>query len=234
MTIIEARTTLANPWGNEPAADAFYERAPGQITDAEIRKEAGALLIEVAARAKALAAYITDQRRPFAEAAKKITDHFANDTAALAELEATLKRQIGGWDAEQARLAEQRRREEEQRQREEQARLDDEARRQREALEAAAVRLDEKGATDAAVQLLDRAATVQPAVAPRVAFHPESKAMKGSTRMVWKARITNPALVPDAYKTIDVAALERVAAATKGQQAVPGVEWHQVPQVSAR
>jgi hypothetical protein len=55
-----------------------------------------------------------------------------------------------------------------------------------------------------------------------------------SSRAVWKARVLDAKAVPDEYKTVDIAMLDKLAQATKGKVTVPGVEFYSEQVMSAR
>jgi hypothetical protein len=105
---------------------------------------------------------------------------------------------------------------------EEKARLEAEARIERERLEALAISAVKEGNRDEAEALLNSRASV---VASKV--YDNAKVSGFHTRTQWKARVVNKALVPEAYKIVDMVALNKLASAGKGAFSVEGVEFFQ-------
>lgn len=160
---------------------------------------------------------------------KLATGKRAELMAPLDEAERAIKLALGAYDQEQRRKAA-----------EEEARLraiaEAEAAKERARLAAQAEKALEKGKEDKAADLLDQAAAVIP-MAPIVA--PQVVKVAGvSSRVVWRARVVNPQTVP-AYvggveiREINLGALNRLAAMTKGPSQIPGVEFYEETQIAA-
>lgn len=106
---------------------------------------------------------------------------------------------------------------------------DEKADRERKALEARAAAAKTEKKTR---ELEHKAAAV---VAPEVQVStPQPQAEGISTRKKWKALITNKALVPEYYKIVDYACLNKLGNQTKGTAQIPGVEWEEVTGIAAR
>jgi len=137
--------------------------------------------------------------------------------APLAEAERILKGGLIAWDTEQERIRreEERRLQEEARKQEEQRRMDEAA-----ALEAQAVETGDSQMMAEAQELI-----AAPVVAPVVIVPKSTPVVSGiSYREVWKFRVVNAGLVPDAYKVIDEVKIGGVVRAMKGNTQIPGIQ----------
>ena len=112
------------------------------------------------------------------------------------------------------------------------------AQEERDRLLAEAVAAEDSGDNLAAQTNLIMAEIVEDMKTPALIAQP-LKAQGVSTRMVWKARLTDPAAVPCyangvEIRPVDLGALNTVARLTKGTAIIPGVEFCQDAQISAR
>jgi len=179
---------------------------------------------------KALGKQIEDYRKsitdPMRAEIAAIMDTFRPAMEFLTKVETVLKGSITTYQQEQQRIAaaaaaEARRQEEADRARQAQEQA---------AAEALLVQAEEAaqaGYTAAAEALEAQAMAAQESAAPistyvaPVAEKPRGAAM----RKVWKAKVIDPALVPDQFKTINEKALDAYAKAMKQDAKVPGVEF---------
>lgn len=172
---------------------------------------------------RAISAYDTDIARQ-AEAERRrlqaIADEQARKEREKAEAEARKQREK---EADERRKAEDARRAAEAANAEERARLLREAEKAELKAAAAAAKAEEK---------IENAATI---TAPCVQFAvPVTRQEGESQRVIWKARVTNQALVPREYMIVNERALDGIAKATKGALSLPGVEFYSESQISIR
>lgn len=146
--------------------------------------------------------------KPMNEALRQVNAQAKEASAPLIDAEAKIKRAMIAYSEEQERIR-----------REEQRKAEEEARRQREKLEQQAAKALASGKVEKAEQLEQRAATVVAPVIQREA----PKVTGVSTREVWKFEVTDPALVPREYLTIDEKKIGAIVRAMKGDTNIPGV-----------
>jgi hypothetical protein len=161
---------------------------------------------------------------PLDAAKKAVMDLFRVPATALENAEAKVKGAMLTYANEQERI----RREQEEKLR---IQAEEKARKEREKLEERARKAAESGKSEKATALLEQAAevvAVAPVISPRV-----EKVSGISTKTIWKARVRNVALVPREYMVVDESALNKVAQATKGSLAIPGVEFYSEQVMSA-
>jgi hypothetical protein len=163
---------------------------------------------------------------PLDEQRQYWTDLFRPAADVLVKAEALLKGTLVTWDAEQRRLAAIAAEEQRQAAKAEQDRLAEEQR-QAEALLAQADEAAASGDVVAAAALEEQAAVIQTSAvySPAPVVIAAEKPKGASSRMKWRARVVNAALVPDNYKTINQPALDAYAGAMKEAAAVSGVEF---------
>lgn len=130
--------------------------------------------------------------------------------------ERACKNAITAYDTVQERI-----RQEAERKAQERARIEEEKRRK--VLEERAAKAKEKGDEDKAEKLIEQAEEVHVPLPVIPVAVPTVDGLKKVTR--WSAIVINSSLVPDNFKIIDQAALNRYAVATKGQMPVPGVQF---------
>lgn len=198
-----------------------------QITTPDEAQGAVNQISQIKAMAKRMEEVRMSMTRPLDESKKAIMDFFRAPAETLAKAESVLKQAVLQFQAEQQRIAaaaevERRRQEEEDR------------KRQQAEQNAAAKLLDEAeqavvaGDFEVAEALEQRAAEAQTLAAPILA--PVTVAVEkpkgASTRQVWKARVVDPALVPNEYKIINEKALEAYAKTMKQDAKLPGVEFY--------
>lgn len=181
--------------------------------------EAGA---EDLKRVKAAQQKLEDARTsitgPMNAALKAVNNFFRKPAERLASIETTVKRELAKFATAQ-----------EARQREEQRQADAAARKERERLEAQAQRATESGRVEKAAALEHRAATV---VAPVINRAPPKVTGVRMTE-VWKFEVTDPALVPREYLSVDESKIRKVVSALKAGANIPGVRVYPDKQVAA-
>lgn len=194
-------------------------------------------------------------KAPALEQERRIDNFFKPSLQFLKDAEKTVKDKLTGYETEQKRIAAEEQRRLEEKARKEREALEAKARAEREKAdrEAAELRKKEEEARKAndlaeAVRLRNQADRIvekseakaqnmeskaSQVVAPKVeAYIPP--VVGQSSRTVWKAKVINAKLVPDEYKVVDQAMLDKVAQATKGQAPIAGVEFYSEQVMSAR
>jgi len=198
-------------------ASKYAGRANGLVVvDQRSYEAAGKLLGDVKSRMASLEKRRKEITGPLDMAKKSIMNLFRVPMDCLAKIERDLKAKIVKYSDEQeaARLKEEQRL---------QAIADEKARKEREALEKRANKAAEKGNTEKAGMLKEQAEAVS---APVVAVAPKVEAPSNiSYRDEWYAEVINKSKVPEEYKVVDVAMLNKLAKATKGAILVPGVQF---------
>ena len=194
-------------------------------------------------------------KEPFIEGGKRVDEFFRAPLQFLKDAETAAKQKLIGYETEQRRVAaeEQRKLEEEARKKREA--LEAKARAEREKADAEAREIQRKadearaaGDLAESVRLRNQADKIvekseakaeaiqskaDQVVAPKVeAYIPP--VVGQSSRTAWKARVLDAKAVPDDYKVVDIAMLDKFAQATKGKVAVPGVEFYPEQVMSAR
>lgn len=140
-----------------------------------------------------------------------------------AKAEIDIKNKMTAW--QRAKMEEERllREEQERWRREEEARL-----------LAIAIEAEKEGKTEQVEAIIEKVQEVHIAVFKQ----PEKLIVSGSaTRKVWKFRIVNPTLVPNELngfliRPIDESVLKKIANGTKGNMAVPGIEFYEDIEIS--
>jgi len=194
-------------------------------------------------------------KEPFIEGGRRVDEFFRVPLQFLKEAEATAKQKLLGYESEQRRIAAEEQRKLEEKARKEREALEAKARKEREDADAKAAEIQrqadaarEAGDLAAAATLrhqatkiveksevkavaaLDKAAAV---VAQKVeAYIPP--VVGQSSRTVWRGRVVNKVLLPDDYKIVDQAMIDKMAQASKGQIPIPGVEFYAEQIMSAR
>lgn len=151
----------------------------------------------------------------------------------LEPVDRTLRAGLGEFQAEQQRKA----RAEQERLDRERREAEEAARREAEAAAVKAAEADEDQADEAEAEAdLARARELVTQAAPRREVAPAgpAKAASGtaSTRMVWKATVTDEAEVPREFLKVDTAAINR--AVRQGVREIAGVRIEEVPEVAVR
>jgi hypothetical protein len=185
---------------------------------------------------KAIRGEIADTFKPMKDAAfrahRVICDQEKKLDAPLAEAEVKVKAQIGAFVQEQQRIA---RAAEEALRKAELERAQAEAREeaQRLALEDA-LALEEIGDSRGAEAVLANPAPVPVRYVAPAPVDAQVAQVKGvGVTMVWDFRIVDEAVIPREYMLVNEAAIRNIGKATKGKAKVAGVEFFEVPQVSA-
>ena len=194
-------------------------------------------------------------KEPFIEGGRRVDEFFRAPLQFLKDAETAAKQKLIGYETEQRRVAAEEQRKLDEKARKEREALEAKARAEREKADAEAReiqrRADEARAAgdlaesvrlrnqadkivekseNKAEAIQNKAAAV---VAPRVeAYIPP--VVGQSSRAVWRVRVLDAKAVPDDYKVVDIAMLDKFAQATKGKVAVPGVEFYPEQVMSAR
>jgi hypothetical protein len=201
-----------------PAAKSIvlYEKQVQTLTVSTPTGRTGAieLLKEIKERKEQIVDFFKDMKRKAHEAWKAITEKESGYLRALDGIEKSVKQTVLKYDQEQEgiRLAEERRLQEI---------ADKEAERERAKLLAAAAKTrspEKKQELKAQAQAVE-AHTVE--VAPSLAYEQGE-----STRLVWKARVVNEALIPRKYLIVNDKLLQTIAREAKEQASIPGVEFY--------
>lgn len=202
---------------------------------------------KIKAKYKEIEARRVDLKAPALETCRRIDEFFREPLQFLKDADKTIEKAMLGYQEEERRAAaeEQRKREEEARKQREE--IAAKARAEREAADRAAAELRRKeeearkaGDLATAVTMRNQAdrlvetseekaqeieAKASTVVAERVVA--EVPVVQGlSTRTIWRARIVDPKLVPDAYKIVNEKMIQELAKTTKGTVPIPGVEFY--------
>ena len=186
-------------------------------------------------------------KEPHLEGARRIDAFFKTPLTALKDAEDNAKRLLVVYEDQQRREAAEQQRKLDEEARKKREALEAKARAEREEADrkAAELRRQEEEARKTndlarAVMLRNQADKVQEKAEAKAA-NIESKAEQVQaakveayippvagqyTKTVWKARVTDKKAVPDEYKVIDTAMLDKMAQATKGQIPIAGVEFY--------
>ena len=160
-------------------------------------------------------------KEPYIEGGRRVDEFFKPALTSLKEAEDAAKSRLLGYEAEQKRAAA-----EEHEAAAELQRKADEARQagdlaQFVTLRNQADKIMEKSETKAE-NIESKAGQI---VAPKVeAYIPP--VVGQYTKTVWKARVVDKKALPEEYKIVDHAMLDKSAQATKGQVPIPGVEFY--------
>jgi hypothetical protein len=200
----------------DPAVRDLTVEAQGLVTlagsysvaTAEQYQAAASDLKRVGGAIDRLEALRKSMTKPLDDAKKAIMDFFRGPSEQLERAKSQIKRSMIAFSDEQDRIR-----------RAEQAVADTAARKERERIEAQARRALESGKTEKAEALEMRAATV---VAPVIDRTPP-KVVGVQTREVWKFEVTNAAIVPREYLTVDESKIRKVVGALKGDTLISGV-----------
>ena len=188
-------------------AQCFAVGTPEQYSAASV------FLKEVKAAQSRVVAFFAPMKQKAHEAHKEITTKEAATLKPLTEAEALVKRNMLAFYQDQERI-----RQEEQRKA--QAIADEAARKERERLEKEAAKLKTPELKE---QRLEQAAAI---IAPVVSVASVTPVISGqSIRKTWTARVTNAAIVPREWLTVNEAALKAFAKSTKGAVPVAGVQF---------
>jgi len=188
-----------------------------------------------------------EDKEEYLEGGRKVDAFYAAALKFCKEAEDNAKRLLVGYEDQQRREAAEQQRKLDEEARKKREALETKARAEREEADrkAAELRRQEEEARKAndlarAVMLRNQADKVQEKAEAK-AQNIESKAEQVQaakveayippvagqyTKTVWKARVTDKKAVPDEYKVIDTAMLDKMAQATKGQIPIAGVEFY--------
>lgn len=182
-------------------------------------------LKEVKTRIKAVKEYWKGPKEAANAAHKELVAKEAQMLKPLTEAESIIKKAMLAYTTE----VERKRRE-----------AEEAARKAREAevkrLESIAAKAEEQGDTDTAEVMRDMAEEVP---IGEIAAEAKPTAKGVSVRTTWKARVTDPRLVPAYHdgkelRTINMTALNEVARWSEGKASIPGVEFYQDSTLSVR
>ena len=212
-------------------------------------------LSQIKGKQKEIDGHRVHLKEPFLLGCRRIDEFFRAPLQFLREAEAEAKKKLLGYESEQKRIAAEEQRKLEEKARKEREALETKARTEREEADRKAAELrrqaeEARASNDKATAALlasqankieeksearaiaaeTKAAQI---VAPKVeAYIPP--VVGQSSRTIWKSRVLDAKAVPDEYKIVDVAMLNKFAQATKGKIAVPGVEFYPEEVLAAR
>lgn len=187
--------------------------------DAEYER-GGDILKDIKARIKAVKDYWKAPKAAAQAAHKTLVDREKQMLKPYEFAEAQIKKDMLAYTTEQRRIAEEAARK---------AREEEQAR-----LAALAAQAEQQGDADSAAFMRDMMDTEEPQQ-----VQPTAAAKGVSVRTTWKARVTDPKLVPayfDGYelREINMTALNGLARQYKGGLNIPGVEFYQDETLSVR
>lgn len=195
------------------------------ITNDEEYERGGDILKDIKTRVKAVKEYWKGPKEAANAAHKELVAKEAQMLKPLTEAESIIKNAMLAYTTE----VERKRRE-----------AEEAARKAREAevkrLEAIAAMAEEQGDADTAEIMRDMAEEVP---IGEIAAEAKPTAKGVSVRTTWKARVTDPKLVPAYFdgmelRTINMAALNSLAKWRNGEAKIPGVEFYQDSTMSVR
>lgn len=212
---------------------ALAERAKTiAVTSIETQQQAGELLLAIAAMRREIEITFKPMKDAAFKTHRTICDQERGLDAPLLQAERTLKTAIGGYVAEQERIAREAEEAQRRQAREEAERVAAEES-QRLAIEDA-VALEAEGRTEDAEIVLNNPIPVAPVVVAPAPVAPQVARVKGiSTREVAKFRIVDEGQLPREYMTPNESAIRAVVARTNGKIRIPGVEVYFDHQVAA-
>lgn len=143
-----------------------------------------------------------------AELMKNIKAH----TGPLSEAEGIIKKKMGVWHEKQEKIR-----------REERKKIEAELRKQ-----------EEERRLNEAIETGDDSILEEPVIVPVPKFEDTAKAEGISYRDLWHGEVVNPALVPREYLMPDEKKIDRMAKATEGKVAIPGVKIWKEQIIAAR
>jgi hypothetical protein len=184
------------------------------------------VLANVKKRYKELDAERKEITKPIDDAKKRVMELFNAPLSLLKKAEDALKRLMIDYTNEQERKA-----------REEQLRLqriaEKAAEEEKKKLEAKIARAEASGKEEKAENLKEELESVEPISVPVIA--PQVEKPKGiSYKDKWSAIVVDFSKLPDEYKLPNQSALDKVAQATKGSIAIPGVKFESEKILSSR
>lgn len=192
-----------------PEVDALEVFAANyKVTNAEQFLASADELKRVKAAQKQLEAARTSITDPLNAALKAANNFFRLPGDRLARIERAVKNALGIYADEQERLR-----------RQEQERAETAAKKERDRIEARAAAAAAQGKSDKAEQLQERANAVVAPVIQREA----PKVTGLSSGDTWKFDVTDPALVPREYLSVDMVKIGAVVRAMKGETKIAGV-----------
>lgn len=191
---------------------------PVEVKDAFTYATAGGMLVKVRDGIKQIEEFFNPLIASAHKLHKSLTQAKGQTIGPLEAYRQETGRRMQAWkDTEARRAAEL--------QAKLQAEADEKARKERERLEARAEKAADKGQDEKAQALIAQAAAVQAQAIQVQTSVPKVEGIK-EARLLYKARIVNPALVPDEYWMIDEAKINAYARATKGTVPLAGVEFY--------
>lgn len=242
INIDEKATALAvSAQDSKSAAVSIQVRTPREY------EQASTFLRNVKVRAREIDEHRKYLKEPYLEGGRRIDEFFRQPLAFLADAEREAKRKMLGYEDEQRRLAAEEQRKLQEKARKEREALEAKARAAREKADAEAAEIKRKAdearaagdlaqavtLTNQADRIVEKSETkaitleskAEQVAAPTVqAYIPPVEGI--SRRTVWKARVVDVSLVPREYLLVNEQMLAKVAQATKGSVAIPGVEFY--------
>lgn len=171
-------------------------------------EQAAIMLLSIKEKASELDSLRKSMTKPLDETKRKIMDLFRFPLDKLSKAELKIKNTMLNYMKEQERIR-----------REQELKLQAEAEKKRKELEEKAAKAREEGKEAKAEQYETKAENaVAPVLAPRV-----DKVKGIVTKTIWRAKITNLGAIPKEYLIPNMEALNKIATATKGAIAIPGI-----------
>lgn len=197
---------------------AWPERAAAlRVVDSQTYTDASEMLKGIKALRSKIAGVFDKHISAAFQQHKALVAEKAAAEKPLTEAETVIKRALVAYTE-----AEEKRRREEERRLAEEARKVEEARRLE---EAAALEAEALASGDDEMLATAQEIVAAPVVAPVIVLPTERPKVAGiSYREVWKFRVTNAALVPREYLSVDEQKIGGVVRAMKGAAKIPGVE----------
>jgi len=190
------------------------------ITTDDDYSRGGDILKDIKARIKAVKDYWKAPKAAAQAAHKTLVDREKQMLKPLEDAEGTVKKTMLAYTTEQRRIAEEAARK---------AREEEQAR-----LAALAAQAEQQGDADSAAFMRDMMDTAEPEQ-----VQPTAAAKGVSVRTTWKARVTDPHLVPAYHsgyqlREIDMKMLNVLARQYEGGLDIPGVEFYRDETLSVR
>lgn len=194
-------------------------------------------------------------KEPFLEGGKRVDEFFRAPLQFLKDAETAAKQKLLGYESEQRRIAAEEQRKLEEKARREREALESKARAEREKADREAAEIQRRadearaaGDLAASVTLRNQAdKIVQKSEAKAEAIQSKAEQVVAQkveayippvvgqfSKTVWKARVVDAGKLPREYTLPNQVMLDKMAAATKGQVPIPGVEFYSEQVMAAR
>lgn len=188
-------------------------------------RDASSIAITIQDKIKMAEAFFKPMVDSAFQAHKTVCDRRNQVLDPLKQAKEFIKGLMSSYDLEQ-------RKKREEAERKARAEAEEKERKKKAELEVKAKEAEAKGNTEKAEALRDKAENLF--VEPKSVAAQAEKPQGISNRVTFDVVILDPKLVPEEYKIVDVAALKKVALATKGKITVPGVKFVEKIEVVVR